>query len=310
MNIILTTNCNLDCSYCFARSLRTAQAPGEMSMDELDTLIHTLDPARDPVRLMGGEPTLHSQYRTILKTLKRRGFKITVFTNGIHPNLRRSTPHLPDKILLNLNDWLSYSSAQQTAIQTNLSALGERINLAYTILQPDFDLSMHCQFIIEQGLHPLIRLGLAQPVVGGDNAYLADTHLPAAHRSVVRWAKSLAEDGIHLSLDCGFMQSHFSNADIETLVRAGTALKFNCVPTVDVGPGLQVWRCFAFSNTQGISWKKYQHENKLREWFISQEPHLHNNHDINYNRYQDDWDQGGCLARKTVNIENKQGVKF
>lgn len=309
MNIIMTTNCSLDCSYCFARSLRTAQAPVEMSMDELDTLINTLDPARDPVRLMGGEPTLHSQYRMILRRLKRRGFQITVFTNGIHPNLRRSTPHLPDKVLLNLNDWLTYSPSQQAAIQTNLSALGERINLAFTILQPDFDLSIHRQFILEHGLQPLIRLGLAQPVVGGDNAYLADTDLPLSHQSVVRWAKALAEDGIHLSLDCGFMRSYFRDADIETLVRAGTALKFDCLPTVDVGPGLQVWRCFAFSNTQGISWSKNQHENKLREWFVSQDANLHN-HDTKCNRHQNNLGQDGCLARKIVKIENMQGMRI
>lgn len=266
-----------------------------MTLSELELLLSAFDPSCDPVRLMGGEPTLHSHYPEIIKLLKNRGFYVVVFTNGLHKILR-NTPQLPDKILLNLNDWTSYSIGQQLAIRANLSALGERIGLAYTILRPVFDLSMHRHLILEEGLLPAIRLGLAQPVIGGDNAYLSDVDLPEAHRAVVHWAKAFSDDGIRLSLDCGFMRCYFSDADIEDLVRAGTVLNFECLPTLDVGPGLQVWRCFAFSGSEGVPWGAFGEEGRLREWFTSKDAHngvecIDCVHRVN------NWCKGGCLAR-------------
>lgn len=302
MNILLTTRCSLDCSYCFASARRSARAVQEMTRLELDKVLSTLVPGRDPVRLMGGEPTLHSQYPVIIEQLKTQGYEVTVFTNGLQPVLRQTTPHLPDSILLNLNDWSTYSFVQQASISKNLAALAERVSLAYTIHAADFDLSMHRQLIRTKKLHPVIRLGLAQPVFGGDNTYLPDSALPGAHQSVVRWAQALSKDGIRLSLDCGFMRCLFSDADIESLVRAGTVINFDCAPTLDIGPGLNVWRCFAFSAHEGISWADTADESQLLAFFNAQSDFV-NEKCINCVHRLNGWCRGGCLARRLKHVE-------
>lgn len=302
MNILLTTACSLDCIYCFARTLRTDQVTHEMSLAELETILASMDPRRDWVRLMGGEPTLHTHYPQVIRMVKESGFRVAVFTNGLHAILRKTDPELPDQVLVNLNNWPDYTGTQQEAIQANLSALGSRASLAYTILEPDFDLAVHRQLILEAGLQPVIRLGLAQPVIGGDNAYLKGADLPAAHRALVRWARILSDDGIRLSMDCGFMRCQFNDADIETLVRAGTVLKFDCSPTLDVGPGLQVWRCYAFSSGSGVDWSEFESVEQMHQWFAGC--------DRKWGRpcagcefEVQGWCRGGCLARRIQQVD-------
>lgn len=313
MNLLLTLDCSLNCDYCFARTRRAAGPRREMTLAELEVILLTLDPDRDPVRLMGGEPTLHSRYAEILTLLKARGYWVVVFTNGLQPILRETAPALPDEVLLNLNDWASYSEAQQTAILTNLRALGRRVGLAYTITRPGFDLSVHRRLTLELGLRPVIRVGLAQPVLDGDNRYLPDADLPAAHTAVARWAQRLSVDGVRLSLDCGFMRCHFDEAALEMLVRAWTALRFDCRPALDVGPGLRVWRCFAFSSGSGLPWAAVW-EGKAHFDFDA----LPNNVRQACRKcsfHAEGWCQGGCLARtlqkqNLVRDENPAGLIF
>lgn len=268
-----------------------------MSLQELGRLVSTLTPGKDPVRLMGGEPTMHSRYPEILRMLKVQDFEVVVFTNGLHRVLRETTPYLPDRILVNVNDWESYSNAQRSAIRENLSILSDRIGLGYTILEPHFDLSIHRTLILQYHLQSVIRLGLAQPIIGGDNVFLPDSALPEVHRQVAAWAEVLATDGIRLSLDCGFRRSYFNDEEIEKMVRAHTMLRFDCTPTIDVGPGLQVWRCFAFSASGDTIWDDFENIEDLLSYFTGQDAILQQS-------LQDDGhmisslNHDGCLARQ------------
>jgi radical SAM protein with 4Fe4S-binding SPASM domain len=305
MNILLTLDCNLDCAYCFARARRSASTRQEMTLEELETLLSQMDPDVDEVRLMGGEPTLHTRYAEVMRLIKSAGFIVTVFTNGTQASLRQSTTYLPDTALLNLNDWQTYSEAQGAEILDNLAALGNRVGLGYTITQPDFDLADHISLIREYGLKPAIRIGIAQPVLDGENEYLPDDALPAAHRSVVRWAAKLAADGIRLNFDCGFMRCYFNDTDIEILVRAKAALRFICRPSMDVGPGLQTWRCFAFSAGPGVDWRSFEDASQAQAWFERQDRLIETDcEDCNY--YQSGWCQGGCLARRVIRSSEEE----
>ena len=95
MNILLTTACNLDCEYCFAQSLRERPRQQEMSLRELEWLLWNMDPDADEVRLMGGEPTLHSRYPEVMRLAISFGYVVTVFTNGTQAVLRQTAPDLP-----------------------------------------------------------------------------------------------------------------------------------------------------------------------------------------------------------------------
>lgn len=302
MNILLTLDCHLNCTYCFAGLRRSTEV---MSFSELELLAGQMDPKQEAVRLMGGEPTLHPQYDAIVKKLKDQRFRVVVFTNGLNPVLHQTAPWLPDEILLNLNPWGSYSPAQRQSIEANLAALGRRVRLGVTIQSPDFDLSDHRHLIEKFGLNPVIRLGLAQPVIGGDNHYLPDEDLAAAHQALVYWAEELAKDQIRLGMDCGFMRCHFSEADIETLIRSGAGLRFTCAPTVDVGPGLSWWRCFAFSGSPPQNW-----DTTLRQKDIAQAASRRQPEPTSECRdcvhHESGWCDGGCLARAILRQKQRE----
>lgn len=279
-----------------------------MPLAEFEILVSTLTPGKDPVRLMGGEPTLHSRYSEIIRMLKSQNFDVVVFTNGLNKVLRTTSPCLPDRILVNVNDWEMYSRSQRAAIRENLAFFGARAGLGYTILKPQFDLSIHRALILENHLQPVLRLGLAQPIVGGDNAYLPDSALPGVHNQVVTWAQTLGNDGIRISFDCGFMRRYFNDEDIENLVRAHTMLRFGCTPSIDVAPGLRFMRCFAFSELESHSWDEFDNVQHLHDWFLRQDTLLrqslqNGDHPLN-GQYHDE-----CLARQWIRAGGACGIK-
>jgi len=95
------------------------------------------------------------------------------------------------------------------------------------------------------------------------------------------------------------MRCQFTDDDIETLVRAGTVLNFDCSPILDVGPGLQVWRCLAFSASPGVAWSAFEGLAQLRNWFAAREDEW----DRECSRCDDaarGWCRGGCLARRII----------
>jgi hypothetical protein len=296
VNLLLTMDCSLDCPYCFAMVDRTHPASKEMTLDEAARVISRLDPTADPVQLLGGEPTLHSCYSEVLRFLKNQGFEVVVFTNGLQPALRLTGPIWPDRILLNLNTESCYRDEDLAQISQNLAVLGERTVLGFNIFKPDFDLSFHRRMILDFDLLPVIRLGIAQPILGGSNVYLPDADLAAAHRSVVLWAEDLAREGIRLHLDCGFMRCLFSEQDLEALVRAGTALNFQCTSVMDIGPGLTVRRCFAFSGEDYVSWYDFDDLKAIKSWFEAAYADISPGCEDCVD-YQRGWCRGGCLAR-------------
>jgi MoaA/NifB/PqqE/SkfB family radical SAM enzyme len=300
MNILLTTACNLECGYCFAQSLKAQSGRQEMRLRDLEWLLFDyLDPRADEVRFLGGEPTLHSRYPEALRLAQSYGYFVTVFTNGTQAILRETAPDLPYQILLNLNDWQTYSEGQQAEIINNLAALGRRVSLGYTVTRPDFDLSTHQRLIREYGLKPMIRLGLAQPTIGGTNAFLANEDLPAAHRAIADWAVRLAPDSIRLNFDCGFMQCYYGEDEFAKLYRSGAVVRFFCAPALDVGPDLKAWRCYAFSGAPGVDLRRFRTIKEAEQWFERRDRYLRPECD-SCRDHQSGFCDGGCLARQAI----------
>lgn len=90
----ITRKCNLKCKNCFmSRDLSSC----EMSFDDI---LKTLDGLRDDnvieVRITGGEPTQRDDWHNILMKAKKRGFVVSLNTNGVY----ESTDVIDDLIKL------------------------------------------------------------------------------------------------------------------------------------------------------------------------------------------------------------------
>jgi organic radical activating enzyme len=78
-NIILTTDCQRKCQYCFAKD----KIKENFSWEAFTKAVDFISTGPKIVNLLGGEPTLHKDFCRFLEHLIREDFKIQVFTNGM-----------------------------------------------------------------------------------------------------------------------------------------------------------------------------------------------------------------------------------
>lgn len=81
-NIVITNNCNLNCSYCFTRN-KINNVNDFISIEELYNILKFLNNEKN-IGLIGGEPTLHPDFENIVKILAEQNKNILLFTNGVY----------------------------------------------------------------------------------------------------------------------------------------------------------------------------------------------------------------------------------
>jgi hypothetical protein len=92
MNVILTTRCAKNCSFCFARQTLREKGDKDMSIADFEQLLEmALHDGPNPViKLLGGEPTMHPQFDLIIDILTRKHVGATLISNLLYtdPELR------------------------------------------------------------------------------------------------------------------------------------------------------------------------------------------------------------------------------
>lgn len=99
--ILLTEKCNANCANCFNANYRT---PNDMNLNKLSSLCEMLkNNGIKVLKIMGGEPTVHSEFKKAIEIIQKNFEKTYLFTNGISTNLLNYTPRKNDVIVYNLN---------------------------------------------------------------------------------------------------------------------------------------------------------------------------------------------------------------
>jgi len=83
LRVCITYFCNRDCSFCYSKGLQE-EFPQHMSIDNFEFLTRwaRLQGWRS-LRLLGGEPTIHPQLKTILDIARKHRFTLSMSTNGL-----------------------------------------------------------------------------------------------------------------------------------------------------------------------------------------------------------------------------------
>ena len=84
-NILITNFCNQNCSFCFAaEEMGNKIIKKEMSLEDFKTTLLKMkkNPKIKVIKLLGGEPTLHSKFKEIIKLSLKEFKHIELFTNG------------------------------------------------------------------------------------------------------------------------------------------------------------------------------------------------------------------------------------
>ena len=86
-NLIINGTCSKGCSFCFTEDVARLEASlGEMTPEYVNKLLdyYKFNPKKgsdSDVRILGGEPTQHSNFIGIIDTIIKRDLKINLVSN-------------------------------------------------------------------------------------------------------------------------------------------------------------------------------------------------------------------------------------
>ena len=262
-NIMVTERCNLQCEYCFAREkLGTDEMP---LSDFTKALTFCTQGQRNPhIGIIGGEPTLHSDFENILKAaISSNAGSITVFTNGTNlEQYAKLLTHRKVGLLINFNgaDMMGqelYDTMGKNILLIYKDYMSGNISLGLNIYKSSVP---QLQDLLEVSkLLKLRKLRLSVSVPSAE-------HL--ASQGITNYFKTLKQTYIDVCLafdaidiavsqDCNYIpQCVFNQSEIEMLDRlsekyAHVGVNYInptvCRPVIDILPGLQTIRCFGMS---------------------------------------------------------------
>jgi len=258
-NLVISARCNMACPYCFASEYLDGQSgniPGHASpyidLETFEDRLDFLDRSNiDEIRLIGGEPSLHPRFPEIIQRAVKRGKRILIFTHGLlTESALTSLEVLPPErvtVLVNMNASRSGdepSQKEETHRRKTLLRLGGRVQLGFTIFQPDFELDFLIPLMVETGCQKSVRLGIAQPSLNGRNRYLHPKQYISVGRRLADWAERAGRLGIWMGFDCGFVRCMFSESDLERLNKAGAGIAYRCNPILDIDLKDKALHCF------------------------------------------------------------------
>ncbi|MGE5533088.1 MAG: radical SAM protein [Bacillota bacterium] len=255
-------SCNRSCSYCFAKEkLHSYSKPDsvrEMSLENLDAAMLFLAKSnQDTIQLAGGEPTIHSKFKEIVLKLLSNNMRVNVLSNalwdpGLNDFFAQISP-LSLGFLLNIDHPKTYTPAEWTKIEKNLSFLKSRSNitLSFNIREAVPDYSYIFELISKYGFK-FLRLSFSMPVRFDDrkNSYLPIAEYKNAAKYVVDFIRKAEALGAKAGMDnavpiCMFTAEELNELMLKQVIEP--ARNFVCYPAIDIGPDLSIWRCFGTS---------------------------------------------------------------
>lgn len=172
-SVIFLPGCNFRCPYCHSPHL--VNPTEDMETIPLEAVIGSLKKKRawvDGVVISGGEPTLHSGLKELLRQLKALGLKVKLDTNGTNPTLLEELIRdgLLDCIAMDIKAPLDDKSYQKVA--------GGPCNV--------WDIKRSIKVIIESGLEHEFRTTVCPSYLGKEEIEDIARALQGAKRYVLQ----------------------------------------------------------------------------------------------------------------------------
>jgi hypothetical protein len=277
--------------------------------------------------LLGGEPTLHPQFNSMVLYLLERHFDVNVFTSGIMSERTlaeaercfKDVPRERLSFVCNVNDpeQTPASPGEIDAVRRFLKVFGPRVVPGFNIYRLDFELDFLFQYINEFGLKREIRLGLAHPIPNQDNLHIPLADLDQVIDRLFSHAAAFERLRLKPGLDCGFPLCRFDDSQLAWFYRqTGGKQQFGCGPVVDIGPDMMVWSCFPLSAFHSRSIFEFNSLGEVYEYYRN----LHSIIRIETGGIftacdaclsrEDQLCAGGCLAHLLAQFQNEAPVRM
>jgi radical SAM protein with 4Fe4S-binding SPASM domain len=256
-NLSINNSCNRKCVYCFANDTRNEFGKASMNNETYHKALDYLQRSGlKQVRLLGGEPTLHPQFKSFVKKALERNFDIMLFTNGlISDEILDFLISIPEGKLSILLNTIHPSESDKTAMkrqQLIMTKLGRVTIPGINIYNAKQELDYLVEYVIRYNLKKEIRLGISHSVLSRNNTFLHPKEYRKIGYNIALFKQETGEKGIALGFDCGFVPCMFPEKYFDLLAEELKKAGNCCHPIIDLLTDGSFIACYPLNNFQKI----------------------------------------------------------
>lgn len=286
-NIVLTYKCNLHCEYCFANEF-VNNSYECISIENFKKILNFIIAGnKTRVGLIGWEPTLHPQFREILKILEKEKAidKVTIFTNGtLIDKYIDAIKHKKFNLLINCNSPAVIGNKYDLMCK-NINLIykkykNKKFNLGINLHSEDLDYSYILELL---KTYKLKTLRFSMTVPNKDKFLEFDTinHCKKMHDIIFELIKDCYSLKVIPNYDCNQFPSClltdedkkliFSIMDYAKKKKIYTNISrgHRCSPVIDILPSLTAVRCFGLSEYIKVPIQQFRNLRELRNYFFN-----------------------------------------
>lgn len=274
MNIMITDYCNLSCEYCFAKNEMTKD--GEITLENFNYILNFLKHSNEQsVNLIGGEPTLHSDFGQILNMIKECDFKaVNIYTNGLFGKKVLETIYnfnmsVPINLIINLNSPKIIGDIAYNKILSNMKELihrGVSIVLGLNLFEPNYDYDFFFDAVYNLNIQK-VRWSVVVPLHKPINIFL---YYKSFVDSVIRFLQKCHDLNCETFCDCNRIPAcAFDDEQLRQMIylQPDYFISHKCKPVLDVDINLNVFRCFATSNLLKLNLRDFSNITEIYSFF-------------------------------------------
>ena len=238
----LTSHCNLNCEYCFAKEFRGRNS-GDISLSDLKMVINKLKESDiTTLKIQGGEPTCHKGFKEVSQNLRDAGFILHLYTNGIFDNsITKIICRNYRSVIINCNQLTGVELETLTKNIDDLLKLGCSVMLGKTISSQTSDVDGFLKFAKKFKEKIKIRFDASRPHTYREESF--ETFKEDAHRVIDALLKAKIQ-GFELEVDCCYPPCIFSKSEWKLIRKYLRGFWSKCTTIIDISPDLMITTCF------------------------------------------------------------------
>jgi len=280
MNFIITTHCNKGCPYCFAHENRKHDPNSYMDIEKFKRLVKKSKGSR--VKLLGGEPTEHPQFKEIVDFLILNKIPFTLISNFLFSEeilniilnaiSRVSVTFLVNATDLDVSDRMKKWSYNYNTIYKKLYKMNkeEAISIGFTLFKKDLKYYLNYLDFVKENILNIerIRLSIAFPGNKEDKGNFFVINNKEIGNIFLGLIKKIINMGIRPSLDCILFPCMFNNKEeFKFVKRFLDKTKFKCgegAPT-DLFPDETISYCYPLKEAIKLDFNDYNNPKAVNE---------------------------------------------
>jgi sulfatase maturation enzyme AslB (radical SAM superfamily) len=327
--------CNLKCPYCFANEFVNVKQTDHLThnnitLENFDKAVKFALTEENPrIGIIGGEPTLHPQFKEIMERLicDDSITDVVVFTNATYiEKYFKLLTHKKIFMLINCNSPSDMGQAQFDKMVENLDTaineyyMKDKITLGINMYKPGFEYDYILKLLDKYGLAH-VRTSITVPNTEDKKEFDVLEYFRSMKESVFKFFRELEKRGIMPTYDCNYMPTcvptqeemkwleKFWDLEDKSKRRCNITDCSKCSPVIDILPDLNAVRCFGMSREHKVPISKFGNIAELRDYYLNYFD------SFAYNIYSSEKCKtceqrekmqcmGGCLAFKANKIRN------